>query len=144
MFLRNPTGMLSQSVKEAGDAEARLRLLDNRLNAKGWSMLRDPEFPAERLGDPRLRSLQTQLLHLQALRGGLRRMQDIAALAKFYTLKEDWANEANARAMMTQYAQALMLGIQIAGKPSTKPSICSVKSTKRRRNSGCRHLQRRF
>jgi hypothetical protein len=110
MFLRNPTGMASQSVKEAGDVEARLRNLDSRLKAKGWNMLRDPDFPAEKIGDRQLVQLQTQLQYLEVLRRGLRRMQDVAALSKYYTLKEDWANEANARAFMTRYAQSVLVG----------------------------------
>lgn len=110
MFVRNPTGMASQSVKEAGDVEDRLRKLDSRLKAKGWNMLRDPNFPAEKIGDRQLVQLQTQLQYLEVLRGGLRRMQDVAALSKYYTLKEDWANEANARALMTRYAQSVLVG----------------------------------
>jgi len=110
MFVRNPTGMASQSVKEAGDVETKLRMLDSRLKAKGWNMLREPEFPAEKIGDRQLVQLQTQLQYLEVLRGGLRRMQDVAALSKYYTLKEDWANEANARALMTRYAQSVLVG----------------------------------
>jgi hypothetical protein len=110
MFLRNPTGMGSQSVKEAGDVENRLRMLDSRLKAKGWNMLRDANFPAEKIGDKQLVQLQTQLQYLEVLRGGLRRMQDISAMSKYYTLKEDWANEANARALMTRYAQSVLVG----------------------------------
>jgi len=110
MFIRNPTGMASQSVKNAGEMEVRLQTLDSRLKAKGWSVLRDPQFDARTTGDERLVKLQTQLLYLEGLKKGLRRMTDISAIGKFYTLNEDWANAQNTQVLMTRYAQAVMAG----------------------------------
>lgn len=110
MFMRNPTGMASQSVKDLTNVGERLRLLDSRLAAKGWSMLRDPDFPTEKIADRKLVQLQTQLQYLELLRYGVNQMSKISEVGKVYRLQEDYVNEANARTMMMRYAQSLLAG----------------------------------
>jgi hypothetical protein len=110
MFIRNPTGMASQSVKDVTNVGERLRLLDSRLASKGWSMLRDPNFDTEKIADRKLVQLQTQLQYLELLRYGVNQMSKISEVGKVYRLQEDYANEANARTMMMRYAQSLLAG----------------------------------
>ena len=115
MFVRDPIGFASQSVQDAGDVEDKLRTLNLRLNAKGWGTLGrfdrngNPETSAEGLS-PDLQRLQLQLEYLQVLRSELRTIGDLQAVAKYYGLRGDYANERNVRAFMTLRAQAALAG----------------------------------
>jgi hypothetical protein len=93
LFVRDPIGFGSQAVRSVTAVEDRLRLLDERLKAKGWNMLRDPEFPAEDLGSDQLRHLQVQLAYMEDLRKGMGVLSGMQGVAKYYSLKRDYANE---------------------------------------------------
>jgi len=110
LFVRDPIGFGSQAVQSVTAVEDRLRLLDERLKAKGWNMLRDPEFPAEDLGSDQLRHLQVQLAYMQDLRKGIGVLAQMQGVAKYYSLKRDYANERNMRTVQTRYAQSLLIG----------------------------------
>jgi hypothetical protein len=110
LFVRDPIGFGSQAVRSVTAVEDRLRLLDERLKAKGWNMLRDPEFPAEDLGSDQLRHLQVQLAYMEDLRKGMGVLSGMQGVAKYYSLKRDYANERNMRAVQTRYAQSLLIG----------------------------------
>jgi hypothetical protein len=110
LFVRDPIGFGSQAVRSVTAVEDRLRLLDERLKAKGWNMLRDPEFPAEDLGSDQLRHLQVQLAYMQDLRKGIGVLAQMQGVAKYYSLKRDYANERNMRTVQTRYAQSLLIG----------------------------------
>jgi hypothetical protein len=109
IFVRDPIGFGSQAVRNAANVEDKLRLLDTRLKAKGWNVLRDPQFPADKIGSTQLRQLQMQLHYLEGLRKGLRTLDDMQGVAKFYALRRDFANERNVRVMQTQFTQSLLL-----------------------------------
>jgi hypothetical protein len=109
IFVRDPIGFGSQAVRNASNVEDKLRLLDTRLKAKGWNILRDSDFPADKIGSTQLRQLQMQLQYLDGLRQGMRTLDDMQGVAKFYALRRDFANERNVRAMQTQFAQSLLL-----------------------------------
>ena len=109
LFVRDPIGFGSQAVRNASNVEDKLRLLDTRLKAKGWNVLRDPQFPAAKVGSVQLRQLQMQLQYLDGLRKGLRTLDDMQGVAKFYALRRDFANERNVRVMQTQFTQSLLL-----------------------------------
>jgi DNA repair protein RadC len=110
LFVRDPIGFGSQAVRSVTAVEDRLRLLDERLKAKGWNMLRDPEFPAEDLGSDQLRHLQVQLAYMEDLRKGMGVLSGMQGVAKYYSLKRDYANERNMRTVQTRYAQSLLIG----------------------------------
>jgi hypothetical protein len=110
LFVRDPIGFGSQAVRSVTSVEDRLRLLDERLKAKGWNMLRDPEFPAEDLGSDQLRHLQVQLAYMQDLRKGIGVLAQMQGVSKYYSLKRDYANERNMRTVQTRYAQSLLIG----------------------------------
>jgi hypothetical protein len=110
LFVRDPIGFGSQAVRSVTAVEDRLRLLDERLKAKGWNMLRDPEFPAEDLGSDQLRHLQVQLAYMEDLRKGIGVLSGMQGVAKYYSLKRDYANERNMRTVQTRYAQSLLIG----------------------------------
>ena len=110
LFVRDPIGFGSQAVRSVTAVEDRLRLLDERLKAKGWNMLRDPEFPAEDLGSDQLRHLQVQLAYMEDLRKGMGVLSGMQGVAKYYSLKRDFANERNMRTVQTRYAQSLLIG----------------------------------
>jgi hypothetical protein len=110
LFVRDPIGFGSQAVRSVTAVEDRLRLLDERLKAKGWNMLRDPEFPAEDLGSDQLRHLQVQLAYMQDLRKGIGVLAQMQGVSKYYSLKRDYANERNMRTVQTRYAQSLLIG----------------------------------
>lgn len=109
LFVRDPLGFGSQSVRTASTVEDKLRLLDTRLNAKGWGMLRDPDFPVDKIGTRQMLDLKIQLRFLEDLRRGLRVMDDMSGVSKYYALKGDYMNERNVRRMQTEYAQSLIL-----------------------------------
>lgn len=110
MFVREPLGFSSQPMRDAERVETSLRKLDMRLQAKGWYALRDANFPTDQLTTPQMRQLHEQLRYLETLRWGLRRSQDISALAKAYALAENWPGERNARQLLTTFTQSLLLG----------------------------------
>ena len=110
LFVRDPIGFGSQAVRSVTAVEDRLRLLDERLKAKGWNMLRDPEFPAEDLGSDQLRHLQVQLAYMEDLRKGMGVLSGMQGVAKYYSQKRDFANERNMRTVQTRYAQSLLIG----------------------------------
>jgi hypothetical protein len=115
LFVRDPIGFGSQAVRDADAIESRLQLLSTRLQAKGYGRLGlfdqdgNPEYPADRLS-PDLQKLQIQLQYLQGLRKGLRTMEEVQALAKAYATAEQWSEERNARTMMTDLTQSLLMG----------------------------------
>jgi len=115
LFVRDPIGFGSQAVRDADAIESRLQLLSTRLQAKGYGTLGlfdqdgNPEYPADRLS-PDLQKLQIQLQYLQGLRKGLRTMEEVQALAKAYATAEQWSEERNARTMMTDLTQSLLIG----------------------------------
>ena len=115
MFVRDPIGFGSQAVRDADAIEDRLRLLNTRLQAKGYGMIGafdkdgNPEYPSDRLS-PELRQLQVQLQYLQGLRQGLRKLDDVQAIGKAYALAGDYNNERNIRRMQTDLTQSLLIG----------------------------------
>jgi len=115
LFVRDPIGFGSQSVRDADAIESRLQLLSTRLQAKGYGTLGlfdqdgNPEYPADLLS-PDLQKLQIQLQYLQGLRKGLRTMEEVQALAKAYATAEQWSEERNARTMQTDLTQSLLMG----------------------------------
>jgi hypothetical protein len=110
IFVRDPIGFGSQSVRSVDKVEQQLQLLDTRLKAKGWHQLRDANFDAEKVGSKQLAQLQMQLQYLEGLRSGMRVLDDMAGVTKYYALGRDFANERNMRRMQTEYAQMLLLG----------------------------------
>jgi hypothetical protein len=110
LFVREPLGFSSQPLRDAEVVETRLRDLDMRLKAKGWQGLRDENYPQDQLGTTEMRNLHMQLQYLEGLRFGLRRADDISALAKGYALAENYAEERNTRRMLTTFTQSLLLG----------------------------------
>jgi hypothetical protein len=110
LFVREPLGFSSQPLRDAEVVETRLRDLDTRLQAKGWYGLRDANYPTDQLGTTEMRNLHMQLQYLEGLRFGLRRADDISALAKGYALAENYAEERNTRRMLTTFTQSLLLG----------------------------------
>jgi hypothetical protein len=109
LFTRDPIGFNSQAVRSAADVEARLQLLDTRLNSNGWGWLKGAA-PDELRGvpDERLRALGVQLAVLQSLRKGLRSLDEQSELAKYFALKGDFAAERNIRTAQTLRAQAVL------------------------------------
>jgi hypothetical protein len=110
LFVRNPIGFGSQSVRSLDKVEASLQLLDTRLKAKGWWSLNDENFDVSQTQSKELQKLQVQLQYLKGLRTGLSVMGDMQGMAKGYALARDFANERNMRRMQTEYAQMLLLG----------------------------------
>jgi hypothetical protein len=108
LFVRDPIGFGSQAVRSVTAVEDRLRLLDERLKAKGWKSIADVE--AEDLGSDQLRHLQVQLAYLEDLRLGIGVLSQMQGVSKYYSLKRDYANERNMRTMQTRYAQSLLIG----------------------------------
>ena len=117
LFVRDPIGFGSQAVRDADAIEDRLRLLNTRLQAKGYGMLGtfdkagNPEYPSDRLS-PDLQKLQIQLQYLQGLRQGLRKLDDVQALGKAYALAGDFNNERNLRRLQTDLTQSVLIGNQ--------------------------------
>jgi len=125
IFVRDPIGFASQSVRDLEGLEARMRMLTTRLNSKGWGSIGqfdqdgEPMVPAadfaDGLGlDGKLKQdlvhVQQQMQYLQGLKSQLRMMDRMQALGKAYGLNEDYANERNMRSLMTIRAQAVMAG----------------------------------
>ena len=117
LFVRDPIGFGSQAVRDADAIEDRLRLLNTRLQAKGYGMIGtfdrggNPEYPSDRLS-PDLQKLQIQLQYLQGLRQGLRKLDDVQALGKAYALAGDFNNERNLRRLQTDLTQSVLIGNQ--------------------------------
>ena len=131
MFIRDPIGFASQSVRDLGVTEDRLRSLSTRLNTKGWGSLGqfdqygDPvvsaeDFAQENNLDPKMArdlvNVQMQLQYLQGLKKQIGVIDELQADGKAYALNKDYANERNMRVMMTRSAQAAMAGNQDALK----------------------------
>ena len=108
LWTRDPIGFNSQAVREAQDVEARLQLLDTRLNANGWSWLREENVDLAAVQDPKLRALGVQLAQLRVLRQGLRALDRDGQLAKYASLKGDYLAERNIRAAQVLRTQAVM------------------------------------
>lgn len=108
MFVRDPIGFSSQSVRDAAVVEDKLRLLNMRLAAKGWSQLRDT--PDDALPTDGLRQLKMQLQYLELLKYGLRRGEDLQAMGKAAGLMKNWAMERNIRKLHTEWTQRVMVG----------------------------------
>jgi hypothetical protein len=116
LFVRDPIGFGSQAMRNADEVEGNLRLLNTRLNAKGYGVLaafdRDgnPEYPAAKLGSEDLVRLQMQLGYLQGLRQNLRQIEDIQALGKTASLAGNFALERNLRRAATIRTQSVLMG----------------------------------
>jgi hypothetical protein len=116
LFVRDPIGFGSQAMRNADEVEGKLRLLNTRLNAKGYGVLaafdRDgnPEYPADKLGSEDLVRLQMQLGYLQGLRQNLRQIEDIQALGKTAALAGNFALERNLRRASTIRTQSVLMG----------------------------------
>jgi hypothetical protein len=105
MFIRDPLAFSSASVQELQKIDERIRLLDARMNAAGFGWLRQATEVDAR---PEVRALQVQLAHLGNMRDGVKVLQRMSQVAKFYELAGDWDEQRNMRSMMTNYAQSLL------------------------------------
>jgi hypothetical protein len=109
-FVREPLGLGAQPIKELGDVESKLRLLDSRLDAKGWKMLADPKSPLGALPNENMARLREQLLYLHSLRQGINYMSNkMRPMAELYRRGEMWEDERNVQRMMVIYAQSLIM-----------------------------------
>jgi hypothetical protein len=109
-FVREPLGLGAQPIKELGDVESKLRLLDSRLDAKGWKTLADPKSPLGALPNENMARLREQLLYLHSLRQGINYMSNkMRPMAELYRRGEMWDDERNMQRMMVIYAQSLIM-----------------------------------
>jgi hypothetical protein len=103
MFIRDPMGFASASVRSLGDIEQKIKLLDNRINSAGYGYLKKVAGET-----PAARALQVQLDEVQQLRDGIANLQRLMRISKFQSAAQNWTEEENTRKMMTMYAQSVL------------------------------------
>jgi hypothetical protein len=109
MFIRNPAGFGSASVDRLGDIDARMMLLNRKLNAAGLDFLTDTSEKARHsTPPPHLFNLKMQLRTLENLKFVSSGMKKHSKAAQIAHKNGDFDQEANIKTAMMRLAQSAL------------------------------------
>jgi hypothetical protein len=118
LFVRDPLSFGAMSMRKVDEIDAKLRALDTKLGAKGWTALKEPIENPEMLPTKEMQALHRQLRALEMLRRGdkvianwpsISGMDRYREESKYLSKAERWSDEKNVQAAMVRYAQSLLV-----------------------------------